>query len=258
MFGAIEAVSPQLAKSYLEKSRGNRDIRRARLEKYSSDMRNGRFYLSPHGLCFDVEDKFVDGHHRCWAIVETGVSVPMFVVRGVPLEALPFLDGGLPRSARDALAMAGKGDFKADMVTVARSLESFPTSAVAQKVDPVDILDVIERNSESLAFACEQLAKHSTGVTRAVRALVARAWRHCDSDRLSEFCSVLKTGQAVDAKGDSAAVTYRNYLIREARSGSGMMLELEKYRKGQACLRAFLKREPMLRCCGTEADIFPL
>jgi len=258
MYARVTEITPEAARSFLSKSRGNRTSRKGRVKKYASDMKAGRFYLSPHGLCFDVEGKFIDGHHRCEAIIEADKPVAMLVVHDVPLEVLPFLDSGLPRSARDALAMAGIGDYSANLVTCAKSIELFPERSQLSYIDPDQVMKLIDQYGEALTFSCENFRSHSPGISRAIRALVARAWYTSEVTRLQEFCEVAKSGIVSDPSTDNAAIVYRNFLLSTSKAGSGHQTESERYRKGQTCLRAFLDRKSMTKCYGTMEDLFPL
>lgn len=259
MTAVVENVTPSRAKEFLSKSRGNRSIRYMRVEKYVIDQREGRWHLSPHGLCFDVDGYFCDGHHRCHAVIKSGITQRFLICRNVALEMLPYIDAGLPRSARDALAMAGLGDYSPDLITTARCLDAFPTGPAKKYMAPADILPTIHAHAEALSFSCTLFRSHSAGISRAVRVLVAKAWYYEDADRLSEFAKALCSGLVANAEEDCAAIVYRNFLLRNSKLGGvGMTAEKERYRKGQVALDAFARRDTITKLYGTEKDLYPL
>lgn len=250
-------VSPEKAKQWIDLSGGNRKIRERRVHCYARDMKNGKWHFTHQGFAFNADGQLVDGHHRAYAIMASGVSIWALVVRGLTKDACIALDGGLPRSAKDAMFIAGKGNYQDDLISVARVFSLLPETAKCGRdqmsVDEVEC--VIEEHAEALSFAC-QATKGVDGASRGSRCLIARAYYHCDRERLSEFCEVLKSGMPVQGEIDSAAIVYSRFLIRTKRHGSTM--EEERYRKGQTCLMAFMERKPMEKVYGTNADLFPI
>ena len=78
----LRMVSPAEAKRNLETSERNRQINKARVQRYAEDMRAGKW--SPATLLvFDEDGHMVDGHHRMLAVVEAGMAVPFCVLVGV-------------------------------------------------------------------------------------------------------------------------------------------------------------------------------
>lgn len=258
MTGKIEVVSPDDARIYIASSLGNRALRKVRVSKYATDMRENRWMLMPHGLCF-CQDHLCDGHHRCAAVIEANVSVVMYVVRNVPRDALPYLDCGMPRNASDALRMAGQGEYTTALLSCARAFEVFPhEESRRQYQPPADLLPIIERHAEALDFGCSVLRQRSAGISRAARILLGRAWYTADRKRLEEFAACLISGVPQDPKDDIAAITYRNFLLTVPRANGMSSIECERYRKGQTALAAFLRREGKCKLYGTEVDMFPI
>lgn len=256
LWGQVELCTPEWAQASLNKSAGNRSIRSARLAMYCRERRDGRWGLTHQGIAFGTDGRLYDGHHRCEMIVATGMDTPFFVFRNLDPTLAKFIDSGLPRCARDAFKMAGVGDYSNQLLSVARSYTAWPSGS-HQATSRQHILDVIEEYAEALNFACEGLARHSAGVSRAVRGLVARAYWHVDKVRLQEWCAILNSGIPVDPNADCAAITYRNYLLRTCKN-CGTQLEMDRYEKGQTMLESFLARKPATKCYGSEKDLYPL
>lgn len=103
----IELITPEVAKKYLEKNVTNRKLNKELVTQYASSMRGSQWATSGDTIRFSVSDKLIDGQHRLSAIVNSGRSYKMVVVRGLPDEAFKTIDIGKKRSRADVLHMAG-------------------------------------------------------------------------------------------------------------------------------------------------------
>lgn len=99
-------VTPALASKWLENNKGNRHITPNRVKLYASDMKAGRWALSPQGVIRSHEGKLLDGQHRLSAVVAADCSVLMSVIY-CDAEMIKNLDGGQARTAGDLLTMSG-------------------------------------------------------------------------------------------------------------------------------------------------------
>lgn len=102
----VEYVTPQMAQTYLEHNTNNRHLSPYQIGKYAHAMSIGDWQLSDP-IKFDTYGRLIDGQHRLAAIIESGVVVPMFVVRGLDPSAQDVIDTGRARTASDALKMHG-------------------------------------------------------------------------------------------------------------------------------------------------------
>lgn len=105
------AVTPELAERWLKLNSRNRKIRKTDVDRYKRDMRGGKWHLDGSPIRFSPDGYLLDGQHRLTAIAETGVTIPMLVVRGVDSEAQSVMDTGRRRSAADALDIAGHAHY---------------------------------------------------------------------------------------------------------------------------------------------------
>lgn len=104
---SVIIVTPSYAKNLLAKNKGNRNIRQRTVKIYASDMKNGRWQLTPQGIIISKNGNLLDGQHRLSAVVMADVSVPMNVTydveEGSPLGAM--LDVGIKRTDKDVLGV---------------------------------------------------------------------------------------------------------------------------------------------------------
>ena len=102
----VEYITPQIAEAYLERNMNNRALSSRQVSKYAFAMTAGDWQLSDP-IKFDTYGRLIDGQHRLAAIVQSGVTVAMFVARGLDSSAQDVIDTGRARTAADALRMHG-------------------------------------------------------------------------------------------------------------------------------------------------------
>jgi hypothetical protein len=105
--GHVTEISPETAERWLERNANNRTIRQADVDKYARDMVAGNWQMTGEAIKFGSTGVLLDGQHRLWAIVESGQTVRMMVVTGLPPEAQSVMDSGVKRSAGDSLHLTG-------------------------------------------------------------------------------------------------------------------------------------------------------
>ena len=83
----VITLTPELAQHYLDNAGPNAPLKRDRVEKYKAIIRNGEWALSFHDGTRTREapplavpkGKLIDGQHRCTAVVETGIPIPVYI-----------------------------------------------------------------------------------------------------------------------------------------------------------------------------------
>lgn len=104
----FQRIDPDQAKTWLdEHSHKNRPVSKAHVRTLAADLAAGRWKTTHQGIAFDTSDNLVDGQHRLWAIVESGVPAVLQVTRGVDPMAFEAIDQHRKRTAGQILAMEG-------------------------------------------------------------------------------------------------------------------------------------------------------
>ena len=160
---SIIMVSPEMAERWLSRNKVNRNLRNAKVAQYARDMAAGDWTITGEAIKFDREGKLIDGQHRCWAITESGCTVSMFVIRGLPPESQSVMDSGMGRTAGDNLSMQGF-KYATTVAAIARRMKAYTEGG-----DPKAVT-----NSEVYAFVDSHPA-----ITEAA-AIGVRYARHCD------------------------------------------------------------------------------
>ena len=108
MQSAVELITPELAREWLQLNTRNRPLSKAFVQQLAQQIERGEWQLTHQGIAFDEHGMLIDGQHRLAAIAKTGIAVECVVTRGVPSTAFTVMDTGRKRSGRDALALAGE------------------------------------------------------------------------------------------------------------------------------------------------------
>lgn len=104
----IVEVTPEIAEEWLENNTINRPLSDQRVEAYANEMTAGRWPFAGESVQFDVDGNLLNGQHRLNAIIKSGVTLPMLVIRGLPRAAMDVMDSGRKRSAANTLTGHGE------------------------------------------------------------------------------------------------------------------------------------------------------
>lgn len=106
---SVVFVTPDMAERWLKQDNTrNRNLNDKTVATYARDMGSGAWLLTGEGIKFSTEGVLLDGQHRLAAIVRTGITVSMFVMRGVAPEAQTVMDTGRKRTSADDLSIHGE------------------------------------------------------------------------------------------------------------------------------------------------------
>lgn len=116
----MEHITPEIAKKYLENNTNNyRFMSKIKVKNYSEDMKRGLWETNGEPIVFGADGTLKDGQHRLQAIVESGVSCWILVVRGVEND-VQIYDMGMGRTISQ-IAKANGYFAGTDMVGAART-----------------------------------------------------------------------------------------------------------------------------------------
>lgn len=149
-------VSPELAATWLSRNPNNRNLRKGVVDSYARDMEAGRWRLNGETVKFSAAGNLYDGQHRLNAVVQSGTTVPMVVIRGLGDDVMPTVDAGAKRSYSDALKLSGEEN-TSTLAAVARRAVMWErgskTNTGALRPTPLEMDDFIARNPEIRASA---------------------------------------------------------------------------------------------------------
>lgn len=224
----IEIITPPAAQRYLDTMGLNRRVKESSVTMYANDMRNGNWKISPQGIAFDEGGSLFDGQHRLLAVLRSGSSVPMLVIRGFPshqgnVKTMDVVDCGAIRTLPDRLKLMGCYTGNPNLVcAISRQIARFAfgaNSRATRRMSLAGTLEIIGLWATEIKQAC--LALDRTEFRPGRNAAVASAFvlaAATNPKRTGEALSQLTTGANLDH--GSPLLELRNALI-SGRAGEG-------------------------------------
>lgn len=121
----LALITPDIARQLLNRNlHCQRPINRGIVNRIKADLKADRFLTNGEPIIIGTSGALIDGQQRLTAVVESGVSVEMLVVEGVPDAAFPTIDSTGGRSFGDVLHIDGFQDSKA-MAAAVRLVETY-------------------------------------------------------------------------------------------------------------------------------------
>jgi hypothetical protein len=108
-FANFEILTPELATKYVTTNtkigkHKNRTPNRKNIEKLKRTLHANKWRPEISALCFDIYNALIDGQQRCYAVIETGISIITKVERGHDPDSFIFFDGGKTRTYTDTIS----------------------------------------------------------------------------------------------------------------------------------------------------------
>jgi hypothetical protein len=100
-------VHPALAESYLAGNTHNRNLRPKHVDMIAYDMAAGNFKFNGAPILIAEDGTLLDGQHRLHAVIQSGTTVPMMILRGFRTDAQATVDTGAKRLVADVLSLRG-------------------------------------------------------------------------------------------------------------------------------------------------------
>lgn len=206
----IETITPAMALAILQEQERleaaaghalNRRIHRQMVSLYAAQMRDGGWMLNGEPIIFNGP-RLLDGQTRLSAIVESGATIQMLVVRGVNSDAFMTIDNGAKRTASDVLGVFGVRNQTqvagaAALVMIYQGHGHMESSGTARPAPSDVVRFVTERDHDfQAAHAAVQDAHKAVGAPSVLVAISYLA-RKRPSLR-HDFFAGLKTGAGLD------------------------------------------------------------
>lgn len=106
----VAELTPAIARILLTLNGSNRAVSKVAVANYSRDIANGNWSLNGQTIVVSRDGDLNDGQHRCLAVIDADLSVPVVFVFGAVRESRFTLDQGKLRTAGDFLGMSGHVD----------------------------------------------------------------------------------------------------------------------------------------------------
>lgn len=147
-------VTPRIAKSWLERNTFNRKISVSTVEKFAADMKSGMWVENGESIKFNGDGTLIDGQHRLMAIVKSGETQRLIVIKGLDKKVFSTLDTGKKRNLPDVLSIAGEKKYELDLATLTRLVYDYHRFGLQEMFTPAGKTNshFAANNQEYLSF----------------------------------------------------------------------------------------------------------
>lgn len=174
-------ITPELAADLLNRNKRNRPLNAITVARYAQDATAGLFRSTAQAIVIDWNGDLLDGQHRLWAIVESGVAVELYIATGEDPDTFPAYDRGRRRTSGDALALLGYSDGNTLGAAASRLHRhecgvTWSTTAVERYVNIEEVIEAVEKYPglvDSVKAARRLIAKETGRVPLAPPSLTA-------------------------------------------------------------------------------------
>lgn len=151
-----EEITPARAKEMLESNISNRRLTDSTVKTYARDMAEGRWAVNGEAIQFASDGTLLNGQHRLSAIVLSGVTVPMLVIRGLPKRTQETMDAGKKRNAVDNFTLRGESHTRT-LASIARKITLWERGdkSFRDATSPVELSETLEKHGELLRRSAE-------------------------------------------------------------------------------------------------------
>lgn len=139
----VKTVTPEIAKQFLSRNHGNRNLSDKHVDFLASEMINNRWFFDGQPIRLNENGRLLDGQHRLNAVVRSNTSQEFLVVTGIKSEAFKVMDTGKNRGAADVFKLSGI-DYASQVSSASRLVHGISKGATRKKSKV--------SNSELLAF----------------------------------------------------------------------------------------------------------
>lgn len=213
-------VTPEIAEKMLTKNPRNRNISTRTLVRYGRAMIAGEWMVTGEAIKFSADGNLLDGQHRLAAVVWSGKTVPMMIVRGLPASAQDVMDTGRSRTSGDQLKISGFTDPNA-LAAAARLVVLYESGQLGSKdqVSTPRIKELVEDNSLLIhATSRGRAISRGCDLRPAVAAMTFYELMKIDDEKAQVFFDRLTDGANLPSGSPILALRARLRALRDERT----------------------------------------
>lgn len=217
----IVTVTAEDAERLLARNTRNRKVSRTALEQIKASLVRGEWKLNGEAVKVASDGTILDGQHRLYACVETGISFPTLLITGLEHDTQDTMDTGKVRSHADVLALNGYANattLAATVVAIIRaerySIKAAMSSSGGSAAWPVTRKQMLDRlDSEPTLTDIANFGKKygRIGLSGRAASTLFYFFSKIDADDAEHFFSKILTGDGLER--GNPILTLRNHLI---------------------------------------------
>lgn len=121
-------ISPTKARELIKLNiENNRNITKTHMKTLSAAMKEGNWMQTGEPVIIDWYGRVIDGQHRLFAVIDSGVTIRVTLTTGVDPAAIDVINTGKVRSLSDAMSMHGV-DYSREITAAYRILLDLTTT----------------------------------------------------------------------------------------------------------------------------------
>lgn len=105
---SIRRITPDTAREMLSRNTKNRPLNKTHAQRFRDAIAAGEWWMNGETIIFATDGTLLNGQHRLWAVVASGVPIDVLVVNGIDSQAFSTIDGVRARRPSDVLAIDGE------------------------------------------------------------------------------------------------------------------------------------------------------
>lgn len=218
---SVEQITPAIAEEWLGRNSHNRPIRNNRVADLSGAMTRGEWVVNGDAIRWSDQGVLLDGQHRLWAVVESGITIESLVVRGLRESAQETMDVGARRSLKDTLVLRNVVDAAkiAAVLNYKWRYDNGHVRLASARPTIAQAIAVYESNPDGLREAARQASRLNQRfrISVAMSATVYDSFASIDQDDADAFWESLLSG--ADLGKHSPILVLRRYLERQSAVG---------------------------------------
>ena len=269
----FELITPDIAADILKRNTSNRKISARYVKKYAEEMTSGNWQKNYEPIVISKTGRLLNGQHRLLAILESGQSVEIYVVRDAD-DNVTIFDRGRNRTEFNELQLSGVDIANKKTIAIAKLFLSMlgVNSGVETSAKYVMFFATFKKHLQKL----NNITTGSNGKKGSVNprsayfelGYILAIDNGVDIETIQAFIEVFKTGYSPRGELDSAAITARNQFtegnLRDLRGrtyGGGfnyrtnatciLMIAIEDFNKGVIRKKKYnlekIKRTPFIK-----------
>lgn len=251
-------LTPQLAEQLLDSQNHNRNIKRDLVERLARDIREGRWQLNAQPVLIDAEGHLGDGQHRCQAVLQAQMTVPVVVTQGIAPTAFATLDSGRSRTPADLLSL--KGEKSTGNLTAALNLVSLEKRDAMRRNKWSEAATNPEREQllqqhPELRASLTRCEKAKSVISVGILTYVHWRGRQASEQAADDFVEAITTG--ANLAEDNPAFVLRETLLRNKVNRNKKLQRPVVVAYTIKAFNAFARREPMRKLSWGALEGFP-
>lgn len=253
IFAEPAALTPALAAELLTRNPDNRSITPGRVAVYAADILEGHWQSNGEPIIISNDGLLNDGQHRCAAVAQTGIAIPVLIVFGVTRDSRKTTNQAKGKTAGDYLAMdrVPNANVTAGMTRLFLSWQATGNVNATSRISNAQILDFVEHNREEIAIAASFSGKHSKRLQHMISpSSFAFCYFICarkNKEAADQFFRSVATGENLPAGDPALVVRERLLMLHHSARVAKISIVLNgwnAFRRGET--RTALRSSPIL------------